>query len=68
MTAYVIFLIVLWIGIVAMLIAAAVVLLAFFGGGAALCVACRRLTGLRRKAGVQTEVKRDLKSDDKGAA
>jgi uncharacterized membrane protein required for colicin V production len=50
MTAYVIFLIVLWIGIIAMLIGAAVVLLALFGGGAAVCVACRRLTGIKHKS------------------
>jgi hypothetical protein len=50
MTAYVVFLIVLWIGIIAMLIGAAVVLLALFGGGAAVCIACRRLTGIKRKS------------------
>ena len=66
--AYVVFLIVLWLGIFAMLIGAGVVLLAMFGGGAALCVACRRFTGLKRKSANQTETQKRLESDDKGSA
>ena len=48
-----------------MLIGAGVVLLALFGGGAALCVACRRFTGLKRKSADQTETQKRLESDDK---
>lgn len=51
MTAYVVFLIALWIGIFAMLIGVAVVLLGLFGGGAAVCIACRRFTAMKRKWG-----------------
>jgi hypothetical protein len=68
MTAYVIFLIVLWLGIIALLIGAGVVLLAVFGGGAALCNACRRLTGLKRRSCDQAETQRGSKPDDKGSA
>ena len=50
-----------------MLIGAGVVLLALFGGGAALCVACRRFTGLKRKSADQTETQKRLESDDKGS-
>jgi hypothetical protein len=48
MTIYVVFLIVLWLGIIAMLIGAGVVFLAVLVGGAALCVACRWIAGLKR--------------------
>jgi hypothetical protein len=64
---YVVFLIVLWLGIFAMLAVVGVVMLALFGGGAALCVACRRFTGLKRKSADQTETQKRLKSDNKGS-
>ena len=66
--AYVVFLIVLWLGILAMLVVAGVVLLALFGGGAVVCVACRRFTGLKQKSADQTETQKRLESDDKGSA
>ena len=65
---YVVFLIVLWLGFFAMLIGAGIVLLALFGGGAALCVACRRLTGLKRKSADPVETQKKLGSDDNGSA
>ena len=66
MIAYVVFLIFLWLGIFAMLFSAGVVLLALFGGSVALCVACRRFTGLKRKSADETQKR--LESDDKGSA
>ena len=66
--AYVAFLIVLWLGIFAMLIGVSVVLLAVFGGGAAVCVACRRLTGLRQRSDDKTESEKRVLPDDKSAA
>ncbi len=65
---YVIFLAVLWLVIIALLAAASVVLVALFGGSAALCVACRRLTGLRQRAGDHAKEEKGLESDDKGSA
>lgn len=67
MTAYVVFLIFLWLCIFVILIAAGVVLLALFGGGAALCAACRRLTGLKPRCGEKTEAQTRLLPHDKGA-
>lgn len=66
--AYVAFLIVLWLGIFAMLIAAGVVLLAVFGGGAALCVACRCVTGLKRRSADGIEAQKELRPGDNDAA
>ena len=66
--AYVVFLILLWLGIIVMLIGAGVVLLALFGGGAALCLTCRRLTGLRRRSDEKTEAQKRVLPDDKSAA
>jgi hypothetical protein len=68
MTAYVIFLIVLWLGIFTMLVGAAVVLLALFGGGTALCLACRRLTGLRRRSSGESGTARGAISDENDKA
>ena len=68
MTAYLVFLMFLWLGILAMLVVAGVVLLALFGSGAAVCVACRRFNGLKRKSADQTETQKTLESDDKGSA
>ena len=65
MSGYVAFLIALWLGIIAMLAGLVVVLLAVFGGGAALCVVCRRLTGLRRRSGGTKEVQKVARPNDK---